>query len=293
MALRGLRNGKHPTPRGAGCSREKSSSIAAEGTRRGSGTTSATGLRTRQNRSRTGAVLALGDGAGGIHGRKRRLVGKKAVRCAEKRQSGRFGHTKLFRVIYQLLTTTGCGWPNQKAQHMGFPEKRVNRFLDAEMGKIRCSPVTRRLPRAEGQKSPLKTIRTPPSPPAASAPRNGASACRDPASQQAAAWPRDRTRDRAAPELTGSVIRLRWRPAQRLRDRRFRTAPSASETRRQNATVAARAAIAGRTAHRADLQPVTGDSAMPPLHGGSRDKKSGAGPEPAAAKGETPRRPQA
>ena len=202
MALRGLRNGKHPTPRGAGCSREKSSSIAAEGTKSGSGTTSATGLRTRQTRSRTGAVQALGDGAGGIHGRKRRLVGEKAVRCAEKRQSGRFGHTKLFRVIYQLLTTTGCGWPNQKAQHMGFPEKRVNRFLDAEMGKFRCFPVTRRHPGAKGQKSPLKTIRTPPSPPGFmhhGTERVPRGADRDPASQRAAAKSRDSTRDRAAP----------------------------------------------------------------------------------------------
>jgi hypothetical protein len=95
-------------------------------------------MRTRQMPSRTGEVRAIGNGEGGIHGRKRRLVGKKAVRGAEKRQSKRFGHTKLFRVIYRLLTTMGCGWPNQKAQHMGFRGKRVNRFLDSIMGKNRC-----------------------------------------------------------------------------------------------------------------------------------------------------------
>jgi hypothetical protein len=56
-------------------------------------------------------------------------TGEKAGDQAEKRQTGQFGHTKLFRVIYQLLTTTGCGWPNSRAQHMGFSEKPVNWFL--------------------------------------------------------------------------------------------------------------------------------------------------------------------
>jgi hypothetical protein len=155
LRVTGFANGENTRRRVApGAHAINSGSNTAEGTGNGSRTTNAAGMRARQNPSRTDKVRTLSSGEGGIHGRKRWLIGKKAVRSAEKRYSERFGHTKLFRVIYRLLTTTGCGWPNQKAQHMGFPEKRVNRFLGAKLGKFCCFRATSENHRNERHFSP-------------------------------------------------------------------------------------------------------------------------------------------
>lgn len=124
----------------------------------------------------------MGDGREASHGRRRRLDGGEETKDAEKRRSGRFGHTKLFRVIYRLLTTTGCGWPKAKAQHMGLVEKPVNRFLVRKVENSRAEGTPDAAHRAApvlGKISPVTALpKGAHRPPPGRRPRSPRAACR-------------------------------------------------------------------------------------------------------------------